>query len=123
MIRRSLLSSTNTRPAPSTVSIVGDYEHPRDVLPDARGFLRVEYSYRSSFTADLRQDNLTLDGFDIVNLRLGLRGERFGVEAFVENALDERYATNTAVSGLGTGPVVVFAGPPRHFGVRARLQF
>ena len=105
-----------------TVSIVGDYEHPREILPDARGFLRVEYSYRSSFTADTSQDNITLDGFDIVNLRLGLRGERFGVEAFVENALDERYATNTT-RAFGGGPVVVFAGPPRHFGVRARLQF
>ncbi len=106
-----------------TVSIVGDYEHPREILPDARGFLRVEYSYRSSFTADLRQDNLTLDGFDIVNLRLGLRGERFGVEAFVENALDERYATNTAAGAFGIGPANVIAGPPRHFGVRARLRF
>ena len=106
-----------------TVSIVGDYEHPREVLPDARGFFRVEYSYRSSFTADIGQDNIVLDGFDIVNLRLGLRGERFGVEAFVENALDERYATNTSVSALGAGPVTVDAGPPRHFGVRARLQF
>ena len=117
---------TNTRLplAPvHTVSIVGDYEHPREVLPDARGFFRVEYSYRSSFTADIGQDNIALDGFDIVNLRLGLRGERFGVEAFVENALDERYATNTSVSALGAGPVTVDAGPPRHFGVRARLQF
>ena len=106
-----------------TVSIVGDYEHPREILPDAHGFFRVEYSYRSSFTADIGQDNIALDGFDIVNLRLGLRGERFGVEAFVENALDERYATNTSVSALGAGPVTVDAGPPRHFGVRARLQF
>ena len=106
-----------------TVSIVGDYEHPREILPDARGFLRVEYSYRSSFTADTSQDNPTLDGFDIVNLRLGLRGERFGVEAFVENALDERYATNAAAGAFGIGPATVVAGPPRHFGVRARLQF
>ena len=118
------LTDTRLPVAPvHTVSIVGDYEHPREILPDARGFLRVEYSYRSSFTADTSQDNITLDGFDIVNLRLGLRGERFGVEAFVENALDERYATNTSVSALGAGPVIVQAGPPRHFGVRARLQF
>ncbi|WP_421706485.1 TonB-dependent receptor domain-containing protein [Algihabitans sp.] len=106
-----------------TVSIVGDYEHPREVLPDARGFFRVEYSYRSSFTAEIGQDEPTLDGFDIVNLRLGLRGEGFGVEAFVENALDERYATNTSVSASSAGSVIVQAGPPRHFGVRARLQF
>ena len=118
------LTDTRLPVAPvHTVSIVGDYEHPREILPDARGFLRVEYSYRSSFTADTSQDNITLDGFDIVNLRLGLRGKRFGVEAFVENALDERYATNTSVSALGAGPVTVDAGPPRHFGVRARLQF
>ncbi|WP_421708646.1 TonB-dependent receptor domain-containing protein [Algihabitans sp.] len=107
-----------------TFSIAGDYEHPREILPGARGFLRAEYSLRTSFNDNLDPDDPGFDGFDLLNLRLGLRAERFAFEAFVENALDETYATGSGgfLSALG-GPRIVDAGPSRRFGVRARLQF
>ena len=104
-----------------TFSIAGDYEHPREILPGARGFLRAEYSLRTSFNDNLDPDAPGFDGFDLLNLRLGLRAERFAFEAFVENALDETYATGPA-SNLG-GQRIVDVGPSRRFGVRARLQF
>ena len=108
-----------------TFSIAGDYEHPREILPGARGFLRAEYSLRTSFNDNLDPDARGFDGFDLLNLRLGLRAERFAFEAFVENALDEIYATGRT-GGLATSfgaPTIVDVGPTRRFGVRARLQF
>ncbi len=108
-----------------TFSIAGDYEHPREIFPGARGFLRAEYSLRTSFNDGLDPDDMGFDGFDLLNLRLGLRADRFAFEAFVENALDEIYATGTSASfatGFGT-PTIVDVGPTRRFGVRARLQF
>ncbi|WP_421710064.1 TonB-dependent receptor domain-containing protein [Algihabitans sp.] len=107
-----------------TFSIAGDYEHPREILPGARGFLRAEYSLRTSFNDDLNPDAPGFDGFDLLNLRLGLRAERYTFEAFVENALDEIYATGSSAgtSNLG-GQRIVDVGPTRRFGVRARLQF
>ncbi|WP_421710067.1 TonB-dependent receptor domain-containing protein [Algihabitans sp.] len=107
-----------------TFSIAGDYEHPREILPGARGFLRAEYSLRTSFNDNLDPDAPGFDGFDLLNLRVGLRAEGFAFEAFVENALDETYATGSAgfASALG-GPRIVEVGPTRRFGVRARLQF
>ena len=120
------LTDTRLPNAPvHTVSIVGDYEHPRDILRSVRGFVRAEYSYRSSFADDLDPDAVRFDGFDILNLRLGLRGERVAVEAFVENALDEVYATASSTGPLASfgGPTIVDVGPPRRFGLRARLSF
>ncbi len=108
-----------------TFSIAGDYEHPREILPGARGFLRAEYNLRTSFNDDLDPDDPGFDGFDLLNLRLGLRAERYTFEAFVENALDETYATGSSAgfaSNFG-GARIVDVGPTRRFGVRARLQF
>ncbi|WP_421706488.1 TonB-dependent receptor domain-containing protein [Algihabitans sp.] len=108
-----------------TFSIAGDYEHPREILPGARGFLRAEYSLRTSFNTELDPDDPGFDGFDLLNLRLGLRAERYTFEAFVENALDETYATGSSAgfaSTFGAGRIVD-VGATRRFGVRARLQF
>ncbi|WP_119166172.1 TonB-dependent receptor domain-containing protein [Algihabitans albus] len=108
-----------------TFSIAGDYEHPREILPGVRGFLRAEYSLRSSFNDDFDPDAAGFDGFDLLNLRLGLRAERFVFEAFVENALDETYATGSSarVASSFGGARIVDVGPSRRFGLRARLQF
>ncbi|WP_421710072.1 TonB-dependent receptor domain-containing protein [Algihabitans sp.] len=108
-----------------TFSIAGDYEHPREILPGARGFLRAEYSLRTSFNQNLDPDVPGFDGFDLLNLRLGLRAESFAFEAFVENALDETYATGLAgsASNFAGSPRIVDVGPSRRFGVRARLSF
>ena len=120
------LTDTRLPNAPvHTLSIVADYEHPREILLGARGFVRAEYSFRSKFKDDLDPDAISFDGFDVLNLRLGLRAERFTLEAFVENALDEVYATGTAagvVTDFG-GPTIVEVGPTRRFGIRGRVRF
>ena len=63
----------------------------------------------------------------MLNLRIGLRADRFDIEAFVENVFDEIYVTGiTGASGftdaLGVSePLEV--GTTRRFGVRARIRF
>ncbi|MEO1316131.1 MAG: TonB-dependent receptor [Pseudomonadota bacterium] len=121
------LTGTRLPNAPvHTLSLVGDYEHPRDLLPGMRGFVRAEYNFRSSFSNLLDPDLITFDGFDTVNFRVGLRGERFRLEAFVENALNEVYATGSTslvAAGLVGAPVNVDVGPTRQFGLRGQIRF
>ena len=109
-----------------TLSLVADYAYP--VFDDfADAYIRTEYSYTSSFTTTALADREFLDSFDVLNLRLGLRADRFDVELFVENLFDEKYITGT--TGGGTLARVLGVSPPfevgttRRFGVRARVRF
>lgn len=109
-----------------TLSLVADYAYP--VLDDfADAYVRTEYSYTSSFTTTADADREFLDAFDVLNLRLGLRADRFDVEVFVENLFDEKYITGTTGGGslapvLGVSPPFE-VGSTRRFGVRARVRF
>ncbi|MEM9011157.1 MAG: TonB-dependent receptor [Pseudomonadota bacterium] len=121
------LTGTRLPNAPvHTFSITADYQHPEELLPGLDGFARVEYNFRSSFANLLDPDLVTFDGFDVLTFRAGLRGERVEVEAFVENALDEVFATGSTslvAAGLVGAPVNVDVGATRRFGLRAKLLF
>ena len=109
-----------------TLSFIADYSHP--VFDDfADAFIRSEYSYTSSFRDTLSPARPTFDAYDVLNLRLGLRADRFDIEAFVENVFDETYVTGiTGITNIAdtlgvSDPLEV--GTPRRFGVRARVRF
>ncbi|MEM8790687.1 MAG: TonB-dependent receptor [Pseudomonadota bacterium] len=119
-----------------TLTVAGEYEHPNELIPGVRGFIGADYNFRTSFVGSISTDPEVLDGFDTFNLRLGLRGERFTLTGFVENLFDERYATDQFASGLGgvTVPAsvaippgleddIIVAGPPRRFGITAKIKF
>ncbi|MEM9764593.1 MAG: TonB-dependent receptor, partial [Pseudomonadota bacterium] len=109
-----------------TVSITADYEHPRELLPGVRAFVRTDYTLRSSFTSLLNPEPESFAGFDVLDFRIGVRGDRFEAEAFVENALDEVYTTGTTSLGSAVAigaPQGVDVGPTRRFGLRARVLF
>ena len=110
-----------------TLSAVGEYAFPvLDGFADA--YLRTEYSYTSDFTLVAEADAEVFDPYDILNLRVGLRAERFDIELFGENLFDETYI----VGGSGPGDFLsniagvsepFEVGTARRFGVRARLRF
>ena len=109
-----------------TLSAVGEYAHPVfDSFADA--YIRVEYSYTSSFTSTPDVDAREFESYDVFNFRLGLRADRFDIEAFVENAFNEKYATGATGGAFFANffgvaePVEVGTG--RRFGVRARVRF
>ncbi|MEM8790175.1 MAG: TonB-dependent receptor [Pseudomonadota bacterium] len=121
------LTDTRLPNAPvTTYSIVGDYQHPQDILPGVQGFVRSEYTFTSEFANLLDPNLITFDSFDVLNFRLGLRAENFEVEAFVENALNEIYATGSTslvAAGVLGADVNVDIGEPRRFGFRATMRF
>ncbi|MEM9011158.1 MAG: TonB-dependent receptor [Pseudomonadota bacterium] len=121
------LTGTRLPAAPvHTLSVTADYQHPQDLLPGIQGFVRAEYTFRSSFANLLDPDLLTFDGFDVLTFRTGIRGERVELEAFVENALDSVFptgSTSLVAAGLVGAPVNVDVGPTRRFGLRAKLLF
>ena len=109
-----------------TLSAVGEYALP--VLNDvADAYVRAEYSYTSSFTSTPDVDAREFNSYDVLNIRLGLRADRFDIEAFVENAFDEKYATGATGGGFfarffGVAePVEV--GTTRRFGIRGKVRF
>ncbi|MEM8796111.1 MAG: TonB-dependent receptor [Pseudomonadota bacterium] len=121
------LSGTGLPNAPTfTTSIVGDYEHPQEIVRGASAFIRAEYSFRGSTSILLNPADATADSFSLLNLRGGLRGESFSVEGFVENVLDASTVTGASPIGIadtfGLDQELVI-GPTRRFGVRGKITF
>ena len=109
-----------------TVSFVADYSHPVfDDFVDA--FIRTEYSYTSGVQDITSPFRTKFDPYDVLNLRLGLRADRFDIEAFIENVFDEKYATGeigaTALRASRGVSDVVEVGTTRRFGIRGRMRF
>ena len=109
-----------------TVSLDGEYRMPLAAIGE--GFLRAEWSYRSKSYPSL-DDHIPLamnpqqrvaSGFDLLNLRAGIVADKFRIDAYVENLLDEVYTTTSA--GFG------FAGARFHptyrtYGVKFKYLF
>jgi outer membrane receptor protein involved in Fe transport len=97
------------------------------------GFVHLDASYRAKSFMDAT--NLTIiPSRTLVNGRIGLENERFRVEAFVENLLDDRKPTfafrDVFLSNFVNNAAAIF--PPRvtvshprgrEFGVRTSLRF
>ncbi|MEM1383090.1 MAG: TonB-dependent receptor [Pseudomonadota bacterium] len=103
-----------------TLSVVGEYSQPvLDNFADA--FLRTEFSFTSSREDPLNPTIEPFDAFNVLSFRAGLRADRFELEAFVENALND-----VSINGTGGGAALRMAfgvsepfevGSTRRFGV------
>jgi iron complex outermembrane receptor protein len=114
-------------------ALSGEYSRPLPFLAGAEGFVRADYTYRSTQYAET--SNLAGTGNqNKVNLRLGVETSRYSVSLWVDNLLDDR-----------TSPVIIrfsdfgsFFAPPvgvlnrafqvtpadgRTFGVTLRVKF
>ncbi|MEM9011423.1 MAG: TonB-dependent receptor [Pseudomonadota bacterium] len=132
------LSGTDLPNAPEfTLTLTGDYEYPREVLAGARPFVRADYNFRTGFIGSISETPTELDGFATLDLRFGLRSERFNLEIFGENILNEVFATSgfpgpavdlpVPIDSLGLptaaiGPVGT-PGRPRRIGIRGKIVF
>ena len=113
--------------APSVAyNVAADYFHPLALFgTDGRAFGRIEYQYVGSRTSD-PQNRLTLDGFHLVNLRLGWDSDRLSVYAFVENLFKETYLETAFLFGAapdGSPVSLGIPGQPRRYGIGARVRF
>ncbi|MEM8796237.1 MAG: TonB-dependent receptor [Pseudomonadota bacterium] len=106
-------------------NLAGEHSHPISQL-DADAFLRAEYYFQTDFVGVSAAELDDVEGFDTLNFRAGLRGDNFELVGFVENALNEGYATGLSIPIFGDAGgegVLGFAGPTRRFGVQGKLTF
>jgi iron complex outermembrane receptor protein len=100
-----------------------EYQQP---IGELDGFVRAEWSHRSeqlSNTFALRYEVFPFisPSYDVVNLRAGVSGERWSVNLYAENLLDEEYFQNAYEKAFYSG--VQVEPSVRTYGVNFRYRF
>jgi iron complex outermembrane receptor protein len=103
------------------LALSADYERPLTEAVTVWGYAAYRRSGPRSFTLDF--PDLKSEAHDFVDLRAGLRGARWSVAAFIENAFDERQPED--LFGMFNGAVELARQPnmPRRYGVELRRDF
>jgi outer membrane receptor protein involved in Fe transport len=96
-------------------------------------FVRPSFTFKSQFFFDEENtefDNspnpsISQDAYGLLNVRGGVRllDDRFTVEGFVKNLLDEEYLIDAGNTGKSFGVPTYIAGPPRLVGIRLSGRF
>jgi len=107
-------------------NLSADYSQPLALFGAAgSAFTRIDYQFVGERTSD-PQNRLTLDSFDLVNLRVGWDSDRLSVYAFADNVFEEEYVETSFLFGVAPdGSNVSFGipGQPRRYGVGTRIRF
>ena len=93
------------------------YERP--VFGDTNFFGRVAYAFVDEMYFDTENYILNAGASDFVNLRLGLRNERWEVVLFGDNITDERNYSNYAYSGSAGN---YLPNQPRTYGIEVQVR-
>jgi iron complex outermembrane recepter protein len=103
-------------------SLGGEYAHP--VVPDKELFVGFDSTYRSSFSSNPTPSNyLVIDGYAVVNARVGLRkSSGWSVSLWARNLFNKDYFEMLNPVGGNTGIYVGFLGDPRTAGVTFRVN-
>ncbi len=108
-----------------TYSLSADYSFA--INDSTRGFGRVDYSYTDeSFSGNNDQlEPRRRDSYELLNLRAGVEFERWQIELFVKNALDERanFADNVSIALELPGRPRIVTNRPRTTGLDVRVFF
>ena len=101
-------------------SLGGEYAH--SVGAGKEIFSGVDTTYRSEFSSNpTPSDYLVIDGYSIVNARIGLRRSNgWSISVWARNLLDKNYYEMLQPVGGNTGIYVGFLGDPRTLGVTVR---
>jgi len=88
-------------------------------------FIAADASYRSEFSSSpTESDYLNIDGYTILNLRAGFRGDDgWSAFAWARNALDEDYFEMLNAGGSSSGYYAGLLGDPRTYGVTLKGSF
>jgi outer membrane receptor protein involved in Fe transport len=84
-------------------------------------FVRPTYTWKSRvFFEELNQPGVEQEAYGLFNVRAGidLPGDRFGLEVWANNILDEEFVIDGGNTGGAFGIPTFIAGPPRLFGLR-----
>lgn len=110
----------------SAVSFGGEYVERSDVLGrTGQFFAAFDTSYRSSFSSSASASKyLVVDGYSLLNLRLGFRAaEGWTLSAWSRNLLNKDYYDLMSAAPGNSGLFVGQPGDSRTFGVTLRLSF
>jgi iron complex outermembrane recepter protein len=91
---------------------------------EVRPYVQTEYTYIDEIQSDIADNPERLNAsYELVNLRLGFDVDRYEVQAFVENLMDEtyRYGTNNLETYLSGAQASV--GEGRRIGISVRANF
>jgi iron complex outermembrane receptor protein len=111
--------------SPFTLYLNGTYTYPLSTKLD--GYGRVDYAYRSKrYTEQINTDYI--EGYSIVNLRLGVSADQWSAEFFVDNLFDDDTPSGAVRFFDGRQPGMVFGTSyvlrrPRIFGIRLSYDF
>jgi len=96
-------------------------------------FVRPSYTFKSQFFFDEENTEfenspnpaISQDAYGLLNIRGGVRlfDDRFVVEGFAKNLLDEEYLIDAGNTGKAFGVPTYIAGPPRFIGLRLSGRF
>lgn len=111
--------SGNWQPFASKFSASLSAEYKRPVTDDLDLVAHADYNWRSSFFWDTA-NQIREPGYGIVNLRIGVENERWGITAFAQNLFDQEYRIRAATY---SGQFMAIPGTPRTFGLMARASF
>lgn len=96
-------------------------------LPTGELTLRGEYSWTTRvYFNEFNRPETSQPEVSVVNLRASFAtpDERYRIAAFVENATDEYYISNTTVGSARTAfAILEYAAPPRTYGVQLSTKF
>jgi iron complex outermembrane receptor protein len=105
-------------------SLGGEVNTPMARFGGAEIFGGLDVYYRSEFSSSPTPSAyLNIDGYSIVNARVGFRAARWSGYLWARNLLDEQYVEQLLVAGGNAGQVAAVVGDPRTYGVTLRYTF
>ena len=121
----------NELPNMSTITANFAAQYTTPVFADFDGFVRGEFGwvgdyFQGTFNTSDPTDPLFnfINGFETVNIRLGVENDRFRIVAFGENITNDGVVVGTGATGVASsGAGQVFAIRPAYYGGRLTVKF
>lgn len=113
----------NHTPKTTSMSMNAGFQYTPRLTAELEGFLRVDYERRGKRYWQV--DNVDVQNpLDLINLRVGIQSDRYGLYFWGKNLTGEEYFTDfNAREFSGLDVDIGFRGQPATYGVEARLRF
>ena len=91
---------------------------------DGKFFVAIDCSYRSSFSSSASPSKyLNIDGYGLLNGRIGFQNHGFSIYLWGRNLLDAHYFELLLSAGGNAGQYAGMLGDPRTMGITLRYSF
>ena len=105
-------------------SLGGEITFPLHAFGGGQIFGGLDYYHRSEFSSSPTPSKyLWIDGYSIVNARVGFRASKWSGYLWARNLTDENYIEQLLVAGGNAGQYAAVLGDPKTYGVTVRYSF